>query len=539
MRSILSKKYWWLWLVVILAGINFLAARIHQRFDLTSEKRYSLSKATKNLLRNLDDEVEVEVFLKGQFPAGFKRLANTTREFLYECREYSGGKLNVVFTNPFEGLSDSASSYLLDSMNYYYDLGTFVVGNPQIKAGEEVKQREVLPGAVVRYKNRTAVVNLLRGAKATGTAEEELAELYNRVETALEFKFADAIQKVTATSKPLIGYALGHGEPWGPVVDDAVRTIAGKNPYDTASSYYRFDTVNLATAPYIPDAFNALLLVKPARPFNETEKLKLDQYLVRGGKIFLMADVLFAEFDSLLRSPNQTFTAFDRGLNIDDLLFKYGVRINRNLLQDLQCDRLPQMYGGQGQQTVLDFPFFPLLNGTSHPISKNLDVVRTIFPNTIDTVAAPGIQKNILLTSSANARLKGTPAVIDLEFMKYAPDPQYFKQKELPVAVLLEGKFTSFFNNRLTKELQDTLAASGQTFTGTAAKEGKLVVVADGDLATNFMSPQRGPLPMGVTALNVFNPSASFQFANKDFFLNSIEYLVNNTGIPATRAKNF
>lgn len=539
MHQFISKKYWWFWLLIFLAGINLLASRFHKRFDLTSEKRYSLSKATKDLLRNLDDDVEIEVFLKGQFPAGFKRLANATKEFLDECREYSRGKLSVVFTNPFEGLNDSTSAYLLDSMEYYYDLGTFVVGNPQMKTGEEVKQREVLPGAVVRYKDRTTVVNLLRGAKATGTAEEELAALYNRVETSLEFKFADAIQKVTATYKPKVAYALGHGEPWGPIVDDAVRTIAGKNIDDTASTHYRFDTLNLATAPYIPDDINALLVVKPSRPFNETEKLKLDQYLVRGGKIFLMADVLYAEFDSLLRSPGQTFTAFDRGLNMDDLLFKYGVRINRNLLQDLQCDRLPQMYGGQGQQSVLDFPFFPLLNGTAHPISKNLDFVRTIFPNTLDTIAAPGIRKTYLLTSSANARLKGTPAVIDLEFMKYAPDPQFFKQKDLPVAVLLEGKFTSFFNNRLTTGLRDTLAAAGQTFTGTATKEGKLIVVADGDLATNFISPQRGPLPMGVTALNVFNESARFQFANKDFFLNSIEYMVNNTGIPETRAKNF
>jgi ABC-2 type transport system permease protein len=539
MRQFMSKKYWWFWLLIFLAGINFIAARVHKRFDLTSEKRYSLSKATKNLLRNLDDEVDVEVFLKGQFPAGFKRLANTTKEFLYECREYSRGKLRVSFTNPFEGLNDSATTYLLDSMSYYYDLGTFVVGNPQVKTGEEVKQREVLPGAVVRYKNKTIVVNLLRGAKATGTAEEELAALYNRVETMLEYKFADAIQKVTTTSKPKIGYALGHGEPWGPIVDDAVRSVAGKNTDDTASNPYRFDTVNVASIPYIPSDINALLMIKPSRPFNEMDKLKIDQYLLRGGSLFLMTDVLFAEFDSLLRSPGQSFTAFDRGLNTDDLLFKYGVRINRNLLQDMQCDRLPQMYGGQGQQTVLDFPFFPLLNGTSHPISKNLDLVRTVFPNTLDTVASPGIKKSILLTSSANARVKGTPAQIDLEFMRYAPDPQFFKQKDLPVAVLLEGKFTSFFNNRLTTAIRDTLAAAGQTFAGTGLQNGKLIVVADGDLATNFINPKRGPLPMGITVLNVFNEEARFQFANKDFYLNCIEYLVNNTGIPETRAKNF
>lgn len=538
MQKFISKKYWWVLLIIILAVVNLAASRFHKRFDLTAEKRYSLSNSTKDLLRNLDDEVEIEIFLKGQFPAGFKRLANTTKEFLEECREYSRGKLKVFFSNPFEGLNAEASAYLADSMQYFYNLGKFIVGDPQVKAGESVTQREILPGAVVRYKDRINVINLLQGAKPSGSREEELAELYNRVETMLEYKFADAIQKVTSARKPRIGYALGHGEPWGPIVDDAVRTIAGRIE-DTASHAYRFDTVNVATIPFIPDGVDALLMIKPTKPFNDIDKLKLDQYLVRGGRIFLMTDVLYAEFDSLLRSPNQTFTAFDRELNIDDWLFKYGVRINRNLLLDLQCDRVPQMYGGQGQQTVLDFPFFPLLNGTAHPITKNLDVVRSVFPNTLDTVEAPGIKKSILLTSSENATVKGTPTVIDLQFMREAPQPQFFKQKDIPVAVLLEGKFTSFYNNRLTNALRDTLAAVGQTFSGTATREGKMIVTADGDLATNFVNPKRGPLPMGTSVLGVFDESAGFQFANKDFFLNSIEYLVNNSGVFETRAKNF
>lgn len=539
MQSFISKKYWWVVLVIVLAVINIIAARVHKRFDLTAEKRYSLSTATKNLLRNLDDEVEVEVFLKGQFPAGFKRLANTTKEFLEECREYSRGKLKVFFSNPFEGLNQEQSAYLADSMQYFYGLGKFIVGDPQVKAGESVTQREILPGAVVRYKNRVSVVNLLQGAKPSGSKEEELAELYNRVETMLEYKFADAIQKVTAVHKPHIGYALGHGEPFGPIVDDAVRTIAGRVE-DTAAHAYRFDTVNVATIPFIPDGLDALLMIKPTKPFSDVDKLKLDQYLVRGGKIFLMADVLFAEFDSLMRSPNQTFTAFDRNLNLEDLLFKYGIRINRNLLVDLQCDRVPLMYGGEGQQTIVNFPFFPLLNGTSHPITKNIDVVRSVFPNTLDTVAAPGIKKNILLTSSASASLKGAPLIVAFdEFIREDPKPENFRKSDVPVAALLEGKFTSLYNNRLTMALRDTLAAAGQTFVGTASREGKLIVVADGDMATNFINRKVGPLPMGTSVLGVFDENAGYQFANKDFFLNSLEYLVNNSGVFETRAKNF
>ena len=276
-----------------------------------------------------------------------------------------------------------------DSMDYFYGLRPYTIQAPS-KVGDEINVKQVLPGAVIHYKDTAIGVNLFKGIKNYGTEQEQLAALYNDVEATLEYKFASAIQKITSTSKPLIGYALGNGEIWGPNVDDAVRTLI----HD-----YRFDTVNLKQTPYIPSAFNALVILKPTTTFSDEDKLKIDQYVMRGGKIFWMIDNMYAEFDSLYKSHG--FIAFDRGLNLEDILFRYGVRLNENLLQDMQCDKLGQIDPNTQQTRLVDWPFFPILNGTNNPISKNLDGVRAMFPNTLDTVKADGIKKTFLLRSSA------------------------------------------------------------------------------------------------------------------------------------------
>jgi gliding-associated putative ABC transporter substrate-binding component GldG len=246
-----------------------------------------------------------------------------------------------------------------------------------------------------------------------------------------------------------------------------------------------------------------------------------------------MVDNMYAEFVSLYKTAG--FVAFDRGLNLEDLLFTYGARINQTLLQDMQCDKLPQV-SGEGetqQQRLVDWPFFPILNGTEHPISKNLDGVRSMFPTTIDTVEAANIRKTFLLQSSNNARLLNAPAKIDFEFLQIAPDKRLFRQKHVPVAVLLEGKFRSLYTGRVPRVLADSLAAANMPFKNVAEHDTKMIVVADGDIAMNPYSQFSGPLPMGT---NVFT---RYTFANKDFFLNCLEYLVNPTDILQTRAKEY
>jgi len=522
MKKNLSPNFNLLVLLLVLFGINLLASVFHSRVDLTKEKRYTLSKATKDLLGNLDEQVRIDVFFKGNYPAGFKKIVNSVQEFLQETREYSHGNIIVRYTDPLKDLvSDSLAGRFTDSMDYFYGLRPYTIQAPS-KVGDEINVKQVLPGAVIHYKDTAIGVNLFQGIKNYGTEQEQLAALYNDVEATLEYKFASAIQKITSTSKPLIGYTLGNGEIWGPTVDDAVRTLI----HD-----YRFDTVNLKQIPYLPSAFNALVILKPTETFSDEDKLKIDQYVMRGGKIFWMIDNMYAEFDSLYKSHG--FIAFDRGLNLEDILFRYGVRLNENLLQDMQCDKLGQIDPNSQQTRLVDWPFFPILNGTNNPISKNLDGVRAMFPNTLDTVKADGIGKTFLLRSSANARVLTAPARIDFEFLQIAPDIKEFTVHDTAVAALLEGKFRSAYSGRIPKSFVDSMNTYHVPVKNICDSATKMIVVADGDIAINQVSQQYGPMPMG------HNFYTNYTFSNKEFFTNCLEYLVNPSGILETRAKDF
>lgn len=560
--------------MILLAGINYLASVAHFRFDLTKEKRYTLSRASKQLLANLEAPVSIDVFLKGDFPAGFKKLANSVQEFLQEYKEYSKGSVRFQFIDPFKKANDSAETFLketrsqilrdsvqvlrdtsgsflsqvrlailnsrsettdkqivqeyaltlLDTLRSKYDIAPFTLQAPG-KVGDEQVEKKVIPGALIHYGDTTIGINLLKGQKSYGTTPEELASLYNDVEATLEYKFSSAIEKITTKQKPLIGYVLGNGEAWGPQVDDAVRTLIHN---------YRFDTVNVKVMPYIPSDFNALVILKPTVPFTDADKFKIDQYVMRGGKLFWMIDNMYAELDSLAKSGG--FIAFDRALNVEDILFRYGVRLNQNLLQDMQCDKLPQISNDSKSQQaprLVDWPYFPILNGTDHPISKNLDGVRAIFPNTLDTVKAEGIKKTFLLRSSANARVLQAPARIDFEYLQIAPDIKQFSIRDTTVAALLEGRFKSLFAGRIPSAVADSMKAFGVPVKNECDTATKMIVVADGDIATNFISQQYGPLPMG------FNLYSGYTFANKEFFTNAIDYLVNPSNILETRAKDF
>lgn len=522
--KIWSSKYGWLALLLFIFLINFLASVFHTRIDLTKEKRYTLSKATKDLLRNLDGPVMMDVFIEGNgLPPEVRRLKNTINEFMVTCREYSKGQLQFRFINPYTGLNDSLQQRLEDSLNYFYGLYPSILDAPE-KAGDKLEISKVIHGAVARYRDTTIGINFLKGLKGFGSDREQRAALYSNVEATLEYRFAGAIQKITTAEKPVVTYALGHGEAWGYNADDAVRNLIKE---------YRFDTINIRQAPYIPASVDALVILKPTETFSDDDKLKIDQYLVRGGRLFMMIDNMFAEFDSLYKSDG--FVAFDRGLNLDDLLFRYGVRINQNLLQDMQCDKLGQMSSNPDnpQARLVDWPFFPILNGTNHPISKNLDGVLTMFPNTLDTVKADGIKKTFLLRSSSNARTLQAPAKVDFGFLQIAPDNRLFNVKDTGVAVLLEGKFKSLYASRVSKLMTDSLRAMNMPFLSEAENPGKLVVVADGDIALNQVSPQYGPLPMG------YNFYTRYTYANSEFFLNTLEYLVNPSGILETRAKDY
>jgi len=521
MKKIMTSKFWWVALLIILVAVNLIASAFHSRIDLTKEKRYTLSNSTKDLIKNLDDRVTIEVFFKGNYPAGFKKIVNSVEEFLQNLRDYSNGKIKIVFTDPLKQLDDTSAQHFKDSIQYFYDITPYTLQAPA-KVGDEQVIKEVLPGAVVHYKDTTIGVNLLKGVKNYGTEQEQLAAFYNNVEATLEYKFADAIQKITLTEKPYVAWLLGNGEAFGFNINDAFRTLRRQ---------YIADTFNLKLAPYIPSEINAIVVVKPTIPFTDEDKLKIDQYVMNGGKIFWMIDNMYAEFDSLTKSGG--FIAYDRGLNLEDILFRYGARLNQNLLQDMQCDKLPQMNDNQ-QTRVVDWPFFPILEGTNHPISKNLNGVRAMFPNTLDTVKVEGIKKTFLLRSSPNARVLQAPAKVDFEFLQIAPDIKQFTVHDTAVAVLLEGKFKSLYAGRIPQSLVDTMMKYNHPVKTVCNADNKMIVVADGDIALNPVSQQYGPLPMGA---NLYINTLTY--ANKDFYTNSLEYLVNPSNILETRSKEY
>ena len=514
-----NKMKKWIWIAVIAAivAINFLASVVHKRIDLTNEKRFTISSPVKKILGNVDDVAEVTIFLKGDLPAGFKNLSTASEELLEEFKEYSKGKINYKLLSPDEQMPGTDRTYA-DTLS---SLGVIPINlKVQLKAGEQ--SQYVYPAALVQYKNKMLPVNLYSGPNVI--SDKEL----NSSEALLEYKFADALYKIIENKKPMVAYSVGNGEPTGDNVVDLVENVLRKN--------YSLFTLNIAKEPVIPDTFKLLMIVKPTASFSEDEKFKIDQYIMRGGKVLWFIDRLEAEMDSL-QIKNQV-VAYDRNLNIDDLLFKYGVRIDADLIMDLQSDFLPFSVNGKDQFDFLHWNYFPLFESKQNSlVNKNVGLVAARFVNSIDTVSAPGIKKTILLSSSANSRTIETPALISGEENRNAPEDEAFKNKDIPAGVLLEGKFSSLYKNRISQQEMDSLEHYGAPFLTQCINDNKMIVVADGDIVLNGVK-EGSPLPMGVNSYTV-GTQYEYQFANKQFVENCIEYLINPANLSEARAKDY
>ena len=533
-EKIFASKYWWLLLLLVILGINFLASIVHSRLDLTKEKRYTLSKATKDLLKNIDADVQIDVFLKGEFPAGFRKLANSTDEFLQLLKDRNGSKIHYRFISPQDEMPGTNGMKYEDSL---VNLGASPINlTVQVKAGQENKR--VYPVALMKYKGSQGLVNLYGGGKRMITPVE-----MNSAEALMEYQFTKTLDGLVHTTKPLVGYSIGNGEPLigYKIVDGGAQYLDPRTAdlEQSLRSNYQLFTLNLNNQPFIPDTFSALIIVKPSNQFTEQEKLKIDQYIMRGGKVICFIDNLIAEQDSLHYKPE--IIAYDRNLNLTDLLFKYGVRINTDLVMDLQCDFMPFAVGGSGdnpQYEFLHWNYYPLFESNgNHTINKNTGLIAGRFVNSVDTITAAGIKKTVLLSSSSNSRTIGTPALISTNENRNAPEDEKFRKSNIPVALLLEGKFTSLFKNRVSKLQIDSLAYYGTPFRDVSKDDNKMIVVADGDMVLNDVSPKDGPLPMGLNFYTV-NTQYEYQFANRDFLLNCLEYLVNKPGIIETRNKD-
>ena len=522
MKSLSAKnkngKWWWIVVIAVIVAVNFFASIFHKRIDLTNEKRFTISSPVKKILGHMDDVAEVTIFLKGDLPAGFKNLSTSAEELLQEFKEYSNGKISYKLISPDEQMPGTTTTYA-DTLT---SLGIVPINlKVQLKAGEQ--SQYVYPAALVQYKNKILPVNLYSGTQTVITPPE-----LNSSEALLEYKFADAIYKLTENRKPMVAYSVGNGEPTGDNVVDLVENVLRKN--------YSLFTFNIAKEPVIPDTFKLLMIVKPTAPFTEDEKFKIDQYVMRGGKVIWFIDRLEAEMDSL-QIKNQVI-AYDRNLNLEDLLFKYGVRINPDLIMDLQSDFLPFIVNGQKQADFLHWNYFPLFESKQNSlVNKNVGLVAGRFVNSIDTVNAPGIKKTILLSSSANSRTIETPALISGEENRNAPEDDAFKKKDIPAGVLLEGKFTSLYKNRVSQQEMDSLQQFGTPFLTECINDNKMIVVADGDIVLNG-TQERNPLPMGVNSYTV-GTQYEYQFANKAFVENCLEYLVNTANLSEARAKDY
>jgi gliding-associated putative ABC transporter substrate-binding component GldG len=503
--------------LLALVCINMVAASLHGRADLTEDKRYSLTKTTKELTRNLPNNVNIDVFLKGEFPSGFRKLSTSTQEFLSVLRETNPGRINYRFISPEEDAGDGRTWG--DSLRA---MGVEPINlTVQVKAGEE--NRNIFPYAMLSAGGRTEVVNLFQSSKRN-ISEGEL----NNAEAMMEYQFTKSLDRVVNPQMASVAYATGNGQPTTAETAD-LQQVVGSN--------YNLKTLDLSVQPFVPREADVLLVVKPTNGFSESQKLKIDQYLMNGGKVLMFLDNLHAEQDSLRFRPE--LVAYDRNLNLGDMLFTYGVRINPDLVMDLQCDFLPFAVGGTAESPQYEFlhwNYYPLFESKgNHLINKNLGLVAGRYVNSIDTVEAEGITKTILLQSSANSRNISTPALISPNENRNKAEDALFRKAGIPVAVLLEGTFTSLYRNRASQAQRDSLQAYGgfkENSTGSA----KMIVVGDGDIVLNDVSTKQGPLPMG---MNLFTAGSQYeyQFANRDFLLNSLEYLTSRSAIISTRNK--
>ena len=527
-EKIMTSKLGWLALIVFVISVNFLASSFHSRFDLTKEKRYTLSRTTKELIRKLDDDVQIDVFLKGDFPAGFRKLANSTDEFLRLVKDRNGARIHYSFISPQDNVPGTNIPYA-DTL---IAMGAVPINlTVQKKAGESVNI--IYPVALIHYKGKEALVNLYPGANGIISQTE-----INSAEALMEYQFIKTLNKIMQPRKPGIAYAVGNGQP----VD--------ARPYEllqTLNTDYVFKMFDLKIQPFVPADVDILMIVKPTEPFTEEEKLKIDQFIMHGGKLLCFIDNLIAEQDSLSFKPETI--AYDRNLNLTDLFFKYGLRINTDLVMDLQCDYIPFVVGGtqeQPQYAFLKWNYFPLLSSAgSNVINKNLGYVASRFANSIDSIQVPGIRKRVLLASSPNSRVISTPALISLNENKNAPEDAKFKQSGIPVAMLLEGKFTSLYKNRLSGTQQDSLNVHQITFSGESPDHNKIIVVSDGDIVLNDVIPNEGPIPMGwnkYTYSEYQKQSDAGRYfvpaANSEFLLGCTEYLTNDPAVTETRNKD-
>lgn len=499
--------------ILVLVVLNVLGTFFFYRFDLTKDKRYTLSETSLQILRQVKNPLSIKIYMEGDLPADFRRLQQETKQLLEEFQAYNS---NIVFefVNPMENEDES-----MDLMKSLYQKGLTPINITVDDKGKQ-SQEMVFPWAIAVYNNKEVNIPLLKNRMGASTTQKVIGSIQH-----LEYSIADAVNKITKDKQKKVAIIKGNGEIKeqyiakmllqirenyfiGPFTLDSV----AKDPNETLNALKKYDLA---------------IISKPTETFTDEEKEVLDQFIMNGGKTLWMIDQVAADMDSLYNQAGATL-AYPRDLNLNDMFFKYGVRINPDLVKDEQGSPLKLATGEQGSATQYqDFvwKFAPLVSPESkHPIVKNLGGIKFDFASPIDTLKN-GIKKTVLLQSSPYSKTIGTPAEVNLEIVSEQTSPKdYLNKGNLPLAVLLEGSFRSVFENRVLPFKNNAFLSQG--------KPNKMIVVADGDIARNQLDKNMMPVELG------YDQRSGNLYDNKDFIMNCINYLLDDTGLINIRSKD-
>ncbi len=514
LRQPWKKALLWMGIgLVIAAG----SSAMRLRWDLTEEKRYSLSEGTESLLDQVSEPMLIKVYLEGEFPAGFERLKIETRYMLEEWAARNG---NIFF----EFINPNNVDNTVEFKNQLATKGINAV-QLQVQKADGQSVLNVFPGATLAYKEQEVTAVLLENVMVFDPAEQVNISIQQ-----LEFNLARALNTLLITDKPKVGMVTGHGELTAVQTAGIGLALSENYAVDRFSlQAYKADAngeADLSDMVRRMNTYDLLVVAKPTQPFPELDKYLLDQFLMGGGKVLWFLDGVHAEMDSLSFGPE--FLAYPTiyDLNLTDLLFKYGVRINADLVQDVRCA------GVNDRRSINPWVYFPLWGATNHPAMANMNAVKGEFSSTLDTVEAPGINKTPLLLSSSNARAMAAPHTVSLEMLYNRPDPRAFTQRNLMSAVLLEGSFESAYANRLAPKAGvglPQLKNSSQT---------AMAVFSDGDFIRNQVNlinpeiPRGQPLPLG------YDQYTGIQYGNDDLVLNTVDYMLDDIGLMQTRTRD-
>ena len=511
-----QKRTQYLLLIAICIGLNIVGSYVYQQWDLTEDKRYTLTKPTQSMLSDLEEIIFVQVLLDGDLPAGFKRLRESTRDILNEFRQ-TNGLIDYQFEDPQKGtvqeMNDRAKELAKDGI---------IPTRLRIRDKGEATEKLIYPYALVYFGNRMYPVNLLENERP-GVDNEWIL---NTSIGLLEYKLANAIVKIKQAIRPNIVLTTGHGELAQSQTAFLERELG---------RHYNTGRLHLDSVIRISDEIDMVIVPKPVTPFSDKELFVLDQYVINGGNVLFLVDQLNIALDSLSQTKSYIPQAYD--LNLAPLLFKYGARINPDLVLDLECTRIPLVVGKLGERVQTElFPWYyhPLVAPSGdHVLTKNIDRINLQFPSSLDTVRTKAnIKKQFLIRSSEYARIQRIPTRINFEILRYEPKTEEFDQGGRPMAVLLEGEQLSLFENRVNDAMQEQLRSVGAEFK-VQAKPSKIVVVSDGDLIKNIYNRDSGEFSeIG------YNKFENFVFeGNQSFIFNTIEYMMDDSGILASRSK--